>query len=215
MGNTNAVEKTPFLETIVRLRTNEEIVIFEKKFTTSAAEEKEVSFFLQTEYENESQDYPLTAPIFEPSAALWAAKIIYLGSQLLLFREETARDIQVLFPEYKDDVTSRVQLSADICLRFLPCLLKKVKEIDPNDPLIPHLETILIRFPYSAIGYFAESGKLQFDDLFLQNDCCSQLVVNRVIAKRDRNTADIQNIKPIIESALGDYQKIFWPGINF
>lgn len=214
MANTIVSNKTPFLETIVRLRNNEEIVIFEKQFTTSAAEEKEVSFFLQTEYENESSDYPFTPPVFEQAAALWAAKIIYFGSQLLLFREETAKDIQVLFPEYKNDAIAPVHLSADICLRFLPYLLKKLKEIDPDDLLIPHLEAILVKFPYSAIGYFMEPGKLQFDDRFIQNDCCRQLLINRVIAKGDRNTANMQSIKPFIESALGDHHQIFWPGLN-
>lgn len=214
MDNNILIQKTPFLETICRLRSNEEIVVFEKQFSTNAAEEKEVIFFLETEYENESADYPFKAPAFHEGAALWAAKIIYFGAQLLLFRKETAKDINVLFPAFTDQRSEAVQLSADICLRFLPYVTNKLKEIDPEDPLIKKMETILLSFPYSGIGYFTETGKLQFDDHCMDNDCSRQLMINRVIAKRDRCTATDPSIKPLIESALGDHQPVFWPGLN-
>lgn len=214
MNHNLLTDKTPFIETIYRLRSNEEVVIFEKQFTTHAAEEKEVAFFLETEYENESADYPFTAPAFHQPSAVWAAKIIYFGAQLILFREETAKDINALFPEYTDQKSAAVQLSADISLRFLPYVIRKLKEIDPDDPLIKRLETILLAFPYSAVGYFTESNNLQFDHHFLNDNCCSQLLVNRVIGKKDRYTAADPAIKILIESALGAYQPVFWPGLH-
>jgi hypothetical protein len=214
MNNNILINKTPFIETICRLRNSEEIVVFEKQFSTNAAEEKEVAFFLETEYENESADYPFSAPPFNQAAAVWAAKIIYFGAQLLLFREETAKDINALFPDCKEQRSGSIQLSADICLRFLPSLLHKLKEIDPDDPLIQKMENILLAFPYSAVGYFTEPGKLLLDDSFMNNDCCRTLLVNRVIAKKDRYTATDHGIKPFIDSALGNYQQVFWPGLN-
>ncbi|MFT3978879.1 MAG: hypothetical protein QM687_00325 [Ferruginibacter sp.] len=214
MDNNILTEKTPFLETIYRLRNNEEIVIFEKQFATTATEEKEVIFFLETEYEKESVDYPFDSPVFDGAAALWSAKLVYFGAQLLLFREETAKDIPALFPEYNNRRSDAADLSADICLRFLPHLAKKLKEIDPGDPLIERVELLLHGFPYSAIGYFGEAAQLQFDDFFMSNDCCRQLLINRILEKKDRYAALEQTIKPLIESALGNHQGIFWPGLN-
>ena len=109
--------KTPFLETIYRLRSNEEIVIFEKQSATSGAEENEVIFFLETEYGNESVDYAYLAPPFHQPAVLWAAKIIYFGAQLLLFREETAKDIPGTFPGLQKSATWYT--GAIIC-RYMP-----------------------------------------------------------------------------------------------
>jgi hypothetical protein len=214
MINNLITNKTAFIDTIYRLRNNEEIVVFEKQFTTSEVEEKEVAFFLETEFENESADYPVNAPPFHQPAALWAAKIIYFGAQLLLFREETAKDISVLFPKYNNQKTAAEHLSADICLRFLPYLVNKLKEIDPEDLLIKRMETIMMEFPYSAVGYFTESGTLQFDKLFMENNCYNQLLVNRVILKRDSNTAADPAIKLLIKSALGAHQQFFWPSLD-
>lgn len=208
------VNKTPFIETICRLRGNEEIVVFEKQFSINSAEEKELAFYLMAEYENEANDYPFTAPAFDEAAALWAAKIIYFGAQLLLFREETAKDISTLFPEYTKEKTAAAQLSADICLRFLPYLEKKLQEIDAEDPLIKRIEMLLQSFPYSAVGYFTEAGKLQFNDNIMSDDCSRQLIINRVIVRKDSTTAMDPVIKTLIESALGNHQQIFWPGLN-
>lgn len=206
--------KTPFIETIFRLRSNEEIVVFEKQLKTDIAEEKELVFYLENEYENEALEYPFEAPSFDKSAALWAAKIIYFGAQLLLFREETAKDISTLFPEYGSQKSASVHLSADICLRFLPSLLSKLREIDPEDPLIQRMEKILQGFPYSAVGYFTETGKWQPDNNLMENSCSRLLMINRVIAKKDRIIAADPHIKSLIESALGNHLQVFWPNLH-
>jgi hypothetical protein len=214
MINNLLTNKTAFIDTIYRLRNNEEIVVFEKQFAISEVEDKEVGFFLEAEFDNESADYPFTAPPFHQPAALWAAKIIYFGAQLLLFREETAKDISVLFPEYNNQKTAAEHLSADICLRFLPYLVNKLKEIDPEDALIKRMETIMMEFPYSAVGYFTESGVPQFDNSFMENICCSQLLINRVITKKDKNTAAEPAIKLLIQSAMGAHLYFFWPNLD-
>jgi hypothetical protein len=209
-----SLDHTPFVETICRLRANEEIVVFRKQFETKVSEESEVVFFLETEYENEATDYPFTAPAFHPGAALWAAKIVYFGAQLLLFRQETANNLDTLFPNFKDSKSEGAQLSADLCLRFLPSILHKLREIDPDDLLIAKMEALLLEFPYSGIGYFGEPDKLRVEDYFLKNDCCAMLLANRVIEKQDRNAAADPVVKLLIESAMGNHQQLFWPSLK-
>ena len=206
-------DKAPFAETVYRLRNNEELIIFEKNLSIKATEETYVNDFLEAEYDNEALDYPYTAPVFDAGASMWAARIIYFSAQLLLFREETTRDIPVLFAAYPGTKSPSVFLSADICLRFLPDLLHKLKQIDPDDILVKTLEQRLQEFPYSAVGYFDETGLSQ-DEYDFSDDCYRQLFVDRVIEKRDYKTASRPAVKTLIESALGDHEQFFWPLLN-
>jgi hypothetical protein len=108
----------PFLDTIYHLRTVEHIILHNKPAVIMTSEEQEVIAFLEGEYERESVDYPFTAPVFSPMAALWAAKTVYITAQLFLFRENKAIELQSLLRSYSGPIDA----SADLCLRFLPSL---------------------------------------------------------------------------------------------
>lgn len=201
--------KTPFLDTIYHIRSIEQAIIYENKLEVSKTEEKEVVEFLQDEYEKEKLNYPFQAPPYDASAALWASEIVYFATQLLLNRQDTLDKIDNLFPFYNKPVTDSVLLSADLCLRFLPQLIVQLKHMDADDEIIPVLEQILIQFPYSCIGYEIDIETIGLNTV-LSNACLSQLFLDRVVEKKDKKLANLNQIKPLLLANFGNYKNIFW-----
>ena len=73
-----------FLKMIQALRQHEEIVLYQNVLNISEIEAAEVGAFLEFEYKQESLSYPQLIPYFDPIAALWSAKTVYLAAQLIL-----------------------------------------------------------------------------------------------------------------------------------
>lgn len=201
--------KTPFLDTIYHLRTIEQVILYDKIMTITKAEESEIVLFLETEYEKEILEYPGKAPQFNPDAALWAAKTVYLSVQLLLNREHKVSELDVLLPNYKGIQDASAIISADICLRFLPQIRAEMKRIDPEDLVIPILEKILIQFHYSAVGSDLDFEELNYETI-ASNECLLQLYIDRIVHRKAIKYAQSDFIKKQLEAGFGDYKKIFW-----
>ncbi|SHM32678.1 hypothetical protein SAMN05444484_105157 [Flavobacterium chilense] len=201
--------KTPFLDTIYHLRTIEQIILYDKLITIAQTEETEVVLFLETEYENEILEYPGIAPDFNAGAALWGARTLYLATQLLLHREHKMNDVKELLPFYIGVLDASAIISADLCLRFLPQIITKIREIDPEDLVIEILEKHLIQFHYSAIGSDLDTENVNFETL-VTNDCLLQLYIDRIVQRKSIRWAQSDFIKKQLEIGFGDYQKLFW-----
>lgn len=202
-------KKTPFLDTIYHLRTREHAIIYDKKLDISKEEEKEVIELLRDEYEKEKLNYPFQAPDFDESAALWGSKIVYFATQLVLNREDTASKISALFPDFGKAITPSAMLSADLCLRFLPLLLLQLQHMDADDIILPVLEQKLKQFSYSGIGYDMDLENLDHS-VVLSDDCMTQLFLDRVVEKKDKNRGNLEIIKPLLLANFGDFKTIFW-----
>jgi len=109
-------------------------------------------------YDWEKQNFPFTVPKFDWTAALWSAKIVYFSAQLLLYREDTIEEVETLLRPYTDSPSTNNILSVDICLRFLPDILTKLRMVDSEDKIIPILESFLIEWHYSAFNYPIEEA---------------------------------------------------------
>ena len=201
--------KTPFLDTIYHLRTIEQVILYDKLITIAQAEESEAVLFLETEYEKEILEYPGTAPDFNGGAALWAARTVYLATQLLLHREHKMNDVKELLSFYIGIIDASAVLSADLCLRFLPQIITEIRKIDPEDLIIEILEKHLIQFHYSAIGADLDTENVNFD-VIAENDCLLQLYIDRVVQRKSIKWAQSDFIKKQLEIGFGDYQKLFW-----
>lgn len=201
--------KTPFLDTIYHLRTIEQVILYDKLITISETEETEAVLFLETEYEKEILEYPGTAPDFNAEAALWAAKTVYLATQLLLHREHKRDDLNILLPDYAGIQDASAIISADLCLRFLPQIVGEIKRLDPEDLIIEILEKHLIQFHYSAIGSELDIENVSFE-IIEANDCLLQLYIDRVVQRKSIKWAQPDFIKKQLEIGFGDYQKLFW-----
>jgi hypothetical protein len=210
MQNTNRdSKKLPFLETIYHLRTIEQIILYNKMMAISKEEEKETISFLETEYENEILDYPSKAPEFNAQAAIWGAKTVYFASQLLLYREHKISELDFFLPQYKGVLNASALLSADLCLRFLPQIIIEMKQIDADDLAIPILEKNLEDFHYSAIGFDVFSGTINLEIVF-SDESLKQLYLNRVVERKAKKTAAIEEVKRELMAGFGDYKQVFW-----
>lgn len=204
--------KLPFIETIYHLRTIEQVILYTKVLKISSKEEKDTLEFLEDEYEKECLNYPFQVPNFDKEAALWASKIVYFAVQLLLNREDTEKDLNVLLPDFKGKMNASSILSADLCLRFLPQIVRQMKELDSEDPVNPILEKFLTQFHYSSIGYELDSTERDFKDF--ENLCYQQLYLNRVCERKDKATAVHPKINRLLHSNFGDYKRVFWKDLE-
>lgn len=198
-----------FLKMIQHLRQNEEIMLYGNILSASSEECSQVTDFLKSEYEKELSGYPPGAPPFYSEAALWAARIVYVSAQLLLYRENKEKDFAVLLPSYEGDNTPAAVLSADLCLRFLPDMLVQFKLIDSEDPLIELLEKILVTWHYSGVTYSLKPETL--DLTMLHTDASLfQLYCDRIFENKNLLLAQHTAFRDTIISQLGIYGTTFW-----
>jgi MoxR-vWA-beta-propeller ternary system domain bpX4 len=198
-----------FYNTIYQLRSNEEIILYDKMLDISEDDEELVKSFLLIEYDGEKENYPYTAPAYDANAALWAAKIVYTTSQLMLYREHKIEELKALLPEYEGELNASAILSSDLCLRFLPQILNETKYIDPDDELISLVEKYLKDWHYSSIGYPINADKLAFD-VIASNKCLQQMYVDRIITRKDAKRATFSFTHEKIKETMGDYAYEFW-----
>jgi len=214
-----------FLQTIRHLREQEEMLVYDRYITAARSEEEAVGDFLRKEYEKESVGFPGNAPAFGQASAVWAARIVYDSSQLLLFRAQSENDLGPLLADFPATIDAAAILSADLCLRCLPDVIAKAREINRDDRLVPVLEDILMKWHYSGVGYFrggiagdslaGVSGAGWVDEVFdwgpvLANDCLRRLYTDRVILRRVEAFANSRALRSEVGAALGDHADYFW-----
>lgn len=202
-----------FTEMITRLYQQGEIVLYNNVLNIPADEALVTGDFLREVYDWEKQNYPFTAPEFDWTAALWSAKIVYFSAQLLLYRENAIDEVETLLLPYTENPNASNILSVDICLRFLPDILNKLKAVDSEDEIIPILEKFLVQWHYSAFNFTTEETNLNFDPI-ISDDCLRQLYCDRIIAHKDFKRARHEAIRPFVVGSLGDYEAIFWKGLK-
>jgi hypothetical protein len=203
-----------FLEMIRTLRKQEEVILYGNILHVNEKSTESVVDFLYNEYQKELLEYPdHQAPEFDPVAALWAAKTIYIAAQLLLYRENKETDLDALLPDYTVPRTASSVLSADLCLRFLPDILVKLKMIDSEDALIEILERKIVYWHYSGINYDLPIEELDFDSMFAETGL-KGLYINRIITYKKMNLANHTTCKEQIAGYLGMYADQFWKEFN-
>jgi hypothetical protein len=201
--------KHHFLRMMKQLRHYEEVVLYGNILSLSAGEQEEVTRFLEEEFKRESHEYPHKIPPFNANAALWAAVVTYLSAQLILYRENKAADIPALLPAYTGEMDASAILSADLCLRFIPGMIVKLKLIDPEDALIPLMEKYMVQWPFSAVDGNVPPEQQDFS-VIAGNPCLKKIFTDRIIEKRQSKLAAHPVWHAEIKAALGMYTAEFW-----
>lgn len=202
-----------FIRVLRHLRLYEEVILYSNIPHVGQAEIAEAIDFLREEYKRESKSYQYEIPEFNGDVAIWAALLIYHSAQLMLYRENKEAELSGLIPVYKGAHDASAVLSADLMLRFLPSVINKLNEIDPDDALIPLLHEIAGAWDYSSTGMKLDSP---FNDMKLaqSNKCLMRLYVDRVIENKDMIRAQMPVMNEEIKSALGMYANEFWNGFE-
>ena len=202
-----------FAATIKHLRTKEAILIYDHILEVKPAEETDLANWLASEYKTEKLNHPFVAPEFDAAAAIWAAKTVFYTAQFILHRNMSPEDFEPVFEDFKNSKTPAAILSVDLCLRFLPTMLTELRAIDSNDPLIPFLETKLKQWPYSTVGYQIENPTADYSSL-LSDDCLRQLLIDRIITRKDIDKAKAPGLTSYVKASLGDYVDVFWNALG-
>ncbi|MCE2995414.1 MAG: hypothetical protein ACK5RG_20685 [Cyclobacteriaceae bacterium] len=194
---------------IKSLRESEEVILYYKNITFSPDEDQMVVDFLKSQYEEEKMDYPDSPPEYDEVAALWAAKTVYVAAQLILFRQDKEETLNNLFLPIHIPTTPGSILSADLCLRFLPEMIKNLKAIDSEDLLIDLLEERLKKWHYSSVNYPLRIEELDFTEVYA-NACLQHLYCDRIIRYKNLPLALIPFFKSKVQAQMGLYGKEFW-----
>ncbi len=195
------------------LRQQEEIMLYGHVLYVNEQEAAEVLAFLKHEFQQESLSYPYKVPNFDESSALWAAKLVYIAAQLILYRKDNEADLATLLPNFSEKMTPDALLSADLCLRFLPSMIVQLKLIDPEDKLVDILENHLHNWHYSGVNYPLQIEKCDFNSIS-ENKCVMQLYCNRIIAHKKGTLAKHPFFNDWIQANLGIFPKEFWGNLQ-
>lgn len=198
-----------FSHCIELLRQQEELILYQHLFTISEEETLEVGLFLGREYQKERLEYPFEAPEFDVEAAIWGAKTVYISAQLILFRKDAPTELERLLPDFSGKMSPSAMLSADLCLRFLPDIVKALESIDPHDPLMDILMDRLTKWHYSGIKAPLKVEAVDFQ-IVKSNACLHQLYVNRIIHYKNRALANHPEVLPRVLDHLGLHPNLYW-----
>jgi hypothetical protein len=199
-----------FSQMIKKLRKHEVVLLYANNLVIAENDAQACLNFLQKEFERESLNFPHQPPAFDSKAALLGARVIYLASQFLLYRENKPKDLPGMFPEFDGKKNPAAMLSADLCLRFLPDLIEELELIDITDELIGLLKNLLVQWPYSALLLKSDSNKIAFS-LLTTDPCLHQLSADRITARHKIGLAQLPEFSTLIESNLSIYKQDLWP----
>lgn len=201
--------KFPFSDTLFLLRNEECVTFFSKLQSVSEHEEKEATDLLESEFEKERLEFLSENIPYHPESAIWASKIVYFSAQLYVIRENTAKKIDSLFPEFKGNSDTSAKLSADLTLRFLPKIITSLKIADPEDALIKVLENFLQQFHYSAIGYNLVLENINWKEE-LKDETYRKLYLERIVEKKAYSLAENPYINKLLKTEFGMNKDEFW-----
>ncbi len=201
--------KSPFLDTIFLLRKEECITVFSDLNEITKKEEEDAGNYFETEFEKERLEYLSDQIDCNKETAVWAAKVLYHSAQLYLIRENTAKDLNKLIPEFKGTKDVSSILSADLSLRFLPQIISALQHADSEDPLIKILENILQNFHYSGIGFDLNLEKINWEEE-LKDKTYRKLYLERIVDKKAYQLAEIPYINQLLMAEFGIYKDVFW-----
>jgi len=201
--------KSPFLDTLFLLRKDECITVFSDLKEISKGEEKDAADYFGSEFEKERLEFLSDKIICDKETSVWAAKVMYHSVQLYLIRENTAKNLITLIPDFKGERNVSSLLSADLSLRFLPQIIIALQSVDPEDSLIKMLEQILTQFHYSGIGFDLNLDTINWEEE-LKDKTYRKLYLERIVEKKAYKLAEIPYINHLLMAEFGMYKDHFW-----
>jgi len=185
-------------------------MLYERVLSVSDEEKFQTAQFLKSEYEMELLEYPAGCPPFDSAAAVWAAQVTYISAQLILYRETEEQDLDSLLPSFESPITVSAVLSADLCLRFIPDMVRQLQIIDSGDKLIEVLESILQRWPYSGINYKSPDFKESEIDFIQNNSYLYKMYCERIVKDKITKLAEHPAFSKGVSAQLGIYGQELW-----
>ncbi|NJC27101.1 hypothetical protein [Neolewinella antarctica] len=202
-------QKMPFLQAIEQLVLTNKLVLYGRIDEVPEMEMKAVLKLLEERFVKEATGYPATAPAWDSAATGWAVKVVFHAAQLLMYRSHEADALAHYFPRFGQHRTAAAIISADICLRYLPTIVRHLEVIDVEDELILILKEILREWHYTGLlaDLPPEPANL---NLILENECLVRLYVDRVIETGNEVMAGREELRGMVLAVLGNHGATYW-----
>ncbi|WP_254513999.1 hypothetical protein [Anatilimnocola floriformis] len=156
------------------------------------------------------QQLPRDLPPLDQTSALFGAMAIYRSAQVLVFRDTPVAGLQQSLhgPELAG---AREQFSVDLCLRFLPDLVRLARARSHDDPLVRCLLDLGSCWPLSSVGIAGvelnELGKTRVTAL-AENPGVWQLYLDRVLQTGDESRLADPRVRLAARRAVGAFPQL-------
>lgn len=174
----------------------------------SADEIRDAAAWLMTAEQDARQHLPDDPPPVDAGALEWAARMFYGAAQMAVFRHLGPDELKERLDEplNTDRVTPSVAYSVDVVFRFLPDLIRIVKGMNPEDPLLEILTEWAKQWPLSSVGV---KGIEECDvEPVLRDRCLSLMYADRILKAEDTSRLDHPDIAEIIRGIIGAYPEL-------
>ncbi|HYF50592.1 MAG TPA: hypothetical protein VEJ63_14365 [Planctomycetota bacterium] len=152
-------------------------------------------------------DFPGGAPLYDASAALWAAETFYKACQFLIYREIGAETVRkTLELPCPGKLSAPVCYSVDLSFRYLPDLVSLARGISEKDPLVEGLMKLAAAWPLSSVGV-ANVAEVDID-AFISDDCLRCVYADRIVQKRDASRLKDPRALAAVAEVLGDQREL-------
>ncbi len=88
---------------------------------------------------------------FDPQIACAAAEFLRQSAWALVSRDDRTRDVEKRLKMPDCPLTPARHLSADLTMRYLPQVLRRVRGLDPSGSLVARLASVLRAWPLSGV----------------------------------------------------------------
>ena len=178
-------------------------------FDTTVSEHSLI--LLKEYYDVDCLQMPHTPPAFNPDAALWASKYLFVTIQLLLLRDIGEEQMNYFLKDYIGEQSPEAVYSADLMLRFLPDIFRFGSGLSPEDPLIFKLKTTAINWPFSSVGI--DDLTVEVGENILSHPSLRACYIDRIVEKKDIKRLQGHSGINLLQEVLGAHQKKLWPDL--
>ena len=154
------------------------------------------------------EHWPMSPPVVDRPALKWSIRQFHGAAQLAVFRqlgpEEMAKRLGDDFVGEGD--AAAAAYSVDLVFRFLPDLVRIVKGMNPDDPLMAQLRRWGERWPLSSVGI--PGLAVSSIEPILVNRCLSMMYVDRIIEAEAIDRLHDPRVQELVRGAIGAYPEL-------
>ena len=158
-------------------------------------------------------------PEFDVEPALWAAEVVFRSAQFQVFRDVNAEFIEQAFQQTEtsfaalDRSLPQTHYSADLCLRYLPDVLRLVRSGAADDPLVQIIESLLKDWPLSAVG--VQEIELVKRPVAFRDEGLWKLYIDRIIERSDKRLLSDPDVHHAVTASVGAFPQLVPALVNF
>jgi hypothetical protein len=164
--------------------------------------ESAVSLLIDCEM-RQREHLPGEPPDPDRAGLTWAAAMLDRAAQLAVFRELGEDEIARLAApdDAVHDMSADVVYSVDLVFCHLPDLVRIVRAMNPDDPLLALLISWCRRWPFSSVGVDGV-GEIDIEPI-LGDRCLALMYADRILESEDASRLTHPGIAEIVRGSIG------------